>query len=65
MSQDNKPKPAAQPLKKGSAYVAHAGARAVLEHPPEECPPAPATQRLTTRLPASHSQASKDDGRAA
>ena len=47
MSQDNKPKPAAQPLKKGSAYVAHAGARAVLEHPPEDCPPAPATQRLT------------------
>ena len=44
MSQDNKPKPAANPMKKGSAYVAHAGARAVTkEHPP----PAPATQRLT------------------
>tara|TARA_B100000795_G_scaffold140985_1_gene105550 strand:+ start:410 stop:862 length:453 start_codon:yes stop_codon:yes gene_type:complete len=39
MSQDNKPKPAAQPLKKGSAYVAHAGARAVLEHPPEDARP--------------------------
>ena len=41
MSQDNKPKPAANPMKKGSAYVAHAGARAVTkEHPPKECPPA-------------------------
>ena len=40
MSQDNKPKPAANPMKKGSAYVAHAGARAVTkEHPPKECPP--------------------------
>ena len=69
MSQDNKPKPAANPMKKGSAYVAHAGARAVTkEHPPKECPPAcPCNAAAHPRacLPASHSQASENDGRAA